>query len=40
VKLRPDRDVDDTALMALIETAYRDMKRRLKEEQGFDARVV
>ena len=29
VKLRPDRDVDATALMKLIETAYTDMKRRL-----------
>jgi hypothetical protein len=40
VKLRRERDVDDTALTALIETAYTDMKGRLKEgEQGFDARV-
>ena len=30
VKLRPERDVDATALMRLIETAYTDMKRRLK----------
>jgi hypothetical protein len=29
VKLRPERDVDATALMKLIETAYADMKRRL-----------
>lgn len=32
VKLRPERDVDATALMKLIETAYTDMKRRLKAE--------
>ena len=30
VKLRPDRDVDATALMKLIEAAYADMRRRLK----------
>lgn len=30
VKLRPERDVDTTALMKLVETAYADMKRRLK----------
>ena len=30
VKLRPERDVNTTALMTLIETAYTDMKRRLK----------
>src|SRR5579864_6298815 len=30
VKLRPERDVDATALMKLIETAYCDMKERLK----------
>jgi hypothetical protein len=30
VKLGPDRDVDATALEALIDTAYADMKRRLK----------
>jgi len=29
VKLRPDHDVDDTALRMLIETAYADMKSRL-----------
>jgi hypothetical protein len=29
VKLRPDRDVDASALTKLIETAYTDMKRRL-----------
>ncbi len=31
VKLRPDADVDATALTALIHTAYADMKARLKE---------
>ncbi len=30
VKLRPEIDVDATALMKLIETAYTDMKGRLK----------
>lgn len=29
VKLRPDRDVDATALRKLIDTAYTEMKRRL-----------
>ena len=32
VKLRPERNVDATALMKLIETGYTDMKRRLKAE--------
>jgi len=32
VKLRPGRDVDERALLKLIETAYRDMKGRLKAE--------
>jgi hypothetical protein len=32
VKLRPERDVDARALMKLIETAYADMKGRLKAE--------
>ena len=32
VKLRPERDVNVTALMKLIETAYSDMKGRLKAE--------
>ena len=32
VKLRPERDVDAAALTKLIETAYTDMKRRLKAE--------
>jgi len=32
VKLRPERDVDPTALMQLIETAYTDMKGRLQAE--------
>ena len=30
VKLRPGRDVDATALLKLIETAYADMKARLR----------
>ncbi len=33
VKLRHDRDVDGTALMKLIETAYADMKGRVEGEQ-------
>lgn len=32
VKLRPDADIDTTALVQLIETAYTDMKRRLEAE--------
>ncbi len=32
VKLRPEQDVDATALMKLIETAYTDMNGRLKTE--------
>jgi hypothetical protein len=32
VKLRPEHDVDATALTKLIETAYMDMKARLKAE--------
>ena len=32
VKLRPDSDVDATALIKLIETAYIEMKGRLKAE--------
>ena len=32
VKLRPEHDVDSTTLMKLIETAYTDMKARLKAE--------
>jgi hypothetical protein len=32
VKLRPERDVDATALIKLIESAYTDMKRRLDAE--------
>ncbi len=31
VKLRPDGDIDAKALMALIDTAYTDMKGRLEE---------
>ncbi len=30
VKLRPERDVDATALMKLVATAYSDMKERLR----------
>jgi hypothetical protein len=33
VKLRPGMEVDSAALMRLIETAYRDMKGRLKAGQ-------
>jgi hypothetical protein len=32
VKLRPERDVDSAPLLKLIETAYIDMKARLKAE--------
>lgn len=32
VKLRPDQDIDGAALTELIETAYADMRRRLKAE--------
>jgi len=32
VKLRPEGDVDATALIELVETAYTDMKGRLKAE--------
>ncbi len=32
VKLRPERDVDAKALLKVIETAYTDMKGRLKAE--------
>jgi len=32
VKLRPESDVNATALMKLIKTAYSNMKRRLKSE--------
>ena len=32
VKLSPERDVDATALRKLIETAYRDLKGRVKAE--------
>jgi hypothetical protein len=34
VKLSPERDVDAAALKNLIETAYSDMKQRLKAEQS------
>jgi hypothetical protein len=32
VKLRPDRPVDSAALVALIDTAYADMRRRVKKD--------
>ena len=32
VKVRPERDVDATALMTLVEAAYTDMKERLAAE--------
>lgn len=35
VKLRPGRDVNASALMTLIETAYVDMKKRVKGEQTW-----
>jgi hypothetical protein len=34
VKLRPEAEVDDAALLKLIDTAYTDMKGRLKVEWG------
>jgi hypothetical protein len=34
VKLRPETDLNATALMQLIETAYTDMKRRVMESTG------
>ena len=37
VKLRPERDVDAAALMTLIETAYTDMKRRLRADTTTDS---
>lgn len=36
VKLSAEREVDGTALMKLIETAYTDMKGRLSAEKVFD----
>src|SRR5262245_50745693 len=33
VKLSPERDIDARALTQLIETAYNDMKRRVRAEQ-------
>ena len=39
VKLWPDRDVDATSLMKLIETAYTDMKARLKAERLFQKAI-
>lgn len=38
VKLRPEHDVDAAALRKLIETAYTDMKRRVKAEAAFTNR--
>ena len=38
VKLRPEGDLDATALMKLIETAYTDMKRRVKAEASLTSR--
>lgn len=32
VKLRPERRIDAAALMKLIQTAYTDMRKRLKAE--------
>lgn len=32
VKLRPEEEIDARALMTLIETAYTDMKGRLRSE--------
>ena len=42
VKLRPEREINATALMKLIETAYTDMKGRVKGEQipGRESRRV
>ena len=34
VKLRPEREIDATALIKLIEAAYTDMKTRLTGQQG------
>ena len=31
VKLRPERDIDSAALTALIETAYRDIRARMRQ---------
>jgi hypothetical protein len=36
VKLRPEREVDPSAVERLIETAYIDMKRRLRESSPAD----
>jgi hypothetical protein len=38
VKLRPEHDVDADALRKLIETAYIDMKRRVKAEASLTSR--
>jgi hypothetical protein len=34
VKLRPERDIDTAALTKLIDTAYTDMKRRLRAQRA------
>jgi hypothetical protein len=33
VKLRPDEEVDEAALVALIQLSYRDMQQRLQQQQ-------
>ena len=38
VKVRPEQDVDAAALIGLIETAYTDMKRRVKAEVSLTNR--
>jgi hypothetical protein len=38
VKLRPEQDVDAAPLIGLIETAYTDMKRRVKAEASLTNR--
>lgn len=38
VKLSPERDVETAALRKLIETAYADMKRRLKAQEARESR--
>jgi hypothetical protein len=40
VKLRSENDVDATALMKLVETAYADMKGRLKAERVLQTREI
>ncbi len=36
VKLRPEREVDDEALMKLIDIAYADMKERVEAEEAAE----